>query len=215
LSLSATYAPATEDTKVGGDWYDAIEVSTRRVFFAMGDVAGHGIDAAIAMNRSRFALVSSGLREGVPAMALGRVNDELLRENGLMVTALAGIIDSSTREIVYSNAGHPPPVLLEPGSEPRFLMAGGPPLGVVQGAEYTTFRVRTVPGALLVLYTDGVIEHSKNMLEGESQLLAAVGALGEGPHEAAASRIYDAIFDDRSASDDVAIMTVGFPEKTQ
>ncbi len=61
LRFSATYVPATEETKVGGDWYDALELPAGRVLFAIGDVAGHGIDAAVSMNRARQALISVGI----------------------------------------------------------------------------------------------------------------------------------------------------------
>ncbi|HVA27311.1 MAG TPA: SpoIIE family protein phosphatase [Candidatus Baltobacteraceae bacterium] len=210
LSLSASYVPATEDTRVGGDWYDAIGLPSHRIFFAIGDVAGHGIDAAITMNRSRYALVSSALREPDPALMLGHVNEELIREDAPMVTALAGFADSQTYEIVYSSAGHPPPVLLEPGSPPRLLEFGGPPLGVLENPEYSTFRIQTVPGALLVLYTDGAIEHSKNILEGEALLLSVIASLAGHTHAAPASFIHDAIFNGRSVGDDVAILTIRF-----
>jgi serine phosphatase RsbU (regulator of sigma subunit) len=210
LTLSATYVPATEDTKVGGDWYDAVELSADRLFFAIGDVTGHGIDAAIAMNRSRYALVSSALREPDPALVLTYVNEELMREGAPMVTALAGFVDSSTHTIVYSCAGHPPPILLEPGCSPRLLDIGGPPLSVLERPEYTTFRIQTVAGALLVLYTDGVIEHSKNILEGEALLLSVTASLADRAPAAPASFIYNAIFTGRSVGDDVAILTIGF-----
>jgi serine phosphatase RsbU (regulator of sigma subunit) len=213
LSLSATYVPATEDTKVGGDWYDAIELPANRIFFAIGDVAGHGIDAAIAMNRSRHALISAALREPDPARVLAHVNDELFREDAPMVTVVTGFADSNTYEIVYSSAGHPPPVLLEPGHPPRLLQIGGPPLSVVAVAEYSTYRIRTVPGALLVLYTDGAVEHSKNILDGEALLLSVAASLAERGSTAPASFIHDEIFRGRSVGDDVAILTIGFSPK--
>ncbi len=210
LSLSASYVPATEDTLVGGDWYDAIELPSHRIFFAIGDVAGHGIDAAITMNRTRYALVSSAWREPNPAVVLRNVNQELLREDAPMVTAVAGFADATTYEIAYSCAGHPPPVLLEPGSPPRLLEIGGPPLNVFESSEYTTFRIQTVPGALLVLYTDGAIEHSKNILEGEALLLSVIASLADRVHASPASFIHDAIFRGRNVGDDVAILTIRF-----
>jgi serine phosphatase RsbU (regulator of sigma subunit)/CHASE3 domain sensor protein len=210
LSLSATYVPATEDTRVGGDWYDAIELPANRIFFAIGDVAGHGIDAAIVMNRSRHALISSAFRDTDPALVLAHVNEELLREHAPMVTAVTGFVDSDTCEIVYSSAGHPPPILLEPGRPPRLLPFGGAPLSIVEGAAYTTHRIQTTAGAILVLYTDGAIEHSKNILEGEALLLSIVASLADHSATAPASFIHNAIFDARAVGDDVAILTIGF-----
>lgn len=211
VSLSATYAPATEDTRVGGDWYDAIELPDGRLFFAIGDVAGHGIDAAIAMNRARYAVLSSAVREANPALVLQSVNEELMRDHALMLTALAGVVDPRTFDISYSNAGHPPGILMEPGAAPRFLEIEGPPLSVVDTPQYSTFHVRTVPGALLVMYTDGAIEHTKNILEGQALMLAATASLAGRPHHDAAAHIRDRLFGGQTAADDVAIMTIAFP----
>ena len=210
LRFSATYVPATEETKVGGDWYDALELPAGRVLFAIGDVAGHGIHAAVTMNRARQALISSALLDAEPAAVLARVNADMLREGAPMVTAVAGFADAKNYEFVYSSAGHPPPVLLEPGRPPRMLEFGSLPLGVSATATYRTHHVQTVPGAMLVLYTDGALEHSRNVLEGEEMLLDATVKAGASPEQEAASVIHDAIFAGRAVGDDVAILTIGF-----
>jgi len=211
LRFSATYVPATEETKVGGDWYDALELPANRVLFAIGDVAGHGIDAAVTMNRARQALISSALLDSDPASVLARVNAELLREKAPMVTAVAGFADAGTYEFVYSTAGHPPPLLLEPGRTPRLLDCGGLPLGILS-ANYTTYRIQTVPGAMLVLYTDGAVEHSHDVIEGERLLLAAAGEAAQRSDVDPASIIHNAIFQGRPVGDDVAILTIGFSD---
>ncbi len=211
LRFSATYVPATEETKVGGDWYDAIELPAGRVLFAIGDVAGHGIDAAVSMNRARQALISSALLDADPASVLARVNAELLREKAPMVTAVAGFADARTYEFVYSTAGHPPPLLLEPGREPRLLACGGLPLGILS-ASYSTYRLQTVPGAMLVLYTDGAVEHSRNVIEGEELLLAAAAEAAKRVDGDPATIIHNAIFQGRTVGDDVAILTIGFAD---
>lgn len=210
LRFSAMYAPAEEESKVGGDWYDALDMPGNRVLFSIGDVAGHGIDAAVGMNRSRQALISSALVGEDPADILARVNADLLRERSPMVTAVVGYADARTYEFVYACAGHPPPVLLEPGKAPRFLDFGGIALGVLGGASYRTRRVQSTPGAMLVLYTDGAVEHSRDALEGERLLLEAVAAVDPDDAAEPATSIHRAIFSGRGAGDDVAILTVGF-----
>ncbi len=210
LRFSATYVPATEETKVGGDWYDALELPEGRVLFAIGDVAGHGIDAAVTMNRARQALISSALFDPEPASVLQRVNFEMLRENAPMVTAVAGFADARTYEFVYASAGHPPPVIIEPGRAPRMLEFGSLPLGISHTASYRSHRIQTVPGAMLVLYTDGALEHSRNVLEGEELLLEATAAAAANVEVDAATVIHNAIFHGRSVGDDVAILTIGF-----
>ena len=210
LQFSATYVPATDESKIGGDWYDAIELPGNRVLFAIGDVTGHGIDAAVTMNRARQSLITSALRETSPAEVLKRVNTDLLSDATRLVTAIAGFADADTFEFIYSVAGHPPPLLLEPGRPPRLLDCGSLPLGTVAAPEYTMYRVQSVPGASLVLYTDGAVEHSRNVLDGEALLLeAATKAMNQSGVEAA-TYIHNAIFDGRAVGDDVAILTIGF-----
>jgi CHASE3 domain sensor protein len=208
LSFSATYVPASDEAKVGGDWYDAIELSDQRVMFSLGDVEGHGIEAAVAMSRTRQALITSALVGTNAVEILDRVNRELLRTTGRMVTAVVGFADAATYQFTYATAGHPPPVLLEPGRAPRMLACGGLPLGVLADAKYSLVRVQSVPGAQLVLYTDGAVEHSRDVIAGEATLLGAVASAARSRDFA--SQIHDAIFADRAVGDDVAILTVGF-----
>ena len=210
LRFSATYVPATELTRVGGDWYDALELPEHRVLFAIGDVTGHGIDAAVTMNRTRQALISSALLDPDPASLLDRLNREAIAEGGPIVTAIAGYADAMTYEFVYAIAGHPPPVLLEPGRPPRMLDCGSVPLGADASTAYQARHVQTVPGATLVLYTDGAVEHSRDVVEGEALLLRAVEQARAAAPPDPAEFIQRAIFDGRAVRDDVAILTIGF-----
>jgi serine phosphatase RsbU (regulator of sigma subunit)/CHASE3 domain sensor protein len=214
LDLSATYVPAAEESKVGGDWYDVLEVPNDRVLFAIGDVAGHGIEAAVTMNRARESLLSSAIFARDPAAILGHANGELFREGATMVTAVAGFADYRTYELLVAVAGHPPPLLIEPGRPPRFLECGGLPLGVTPMSTYRTQRIQIAPGTVVVLYTDGAIEHTHDPLEGERILVEAAARAVSGP-QSAARAIYDSIFAGRTANDDVAILTIGFPHAAQ
>ncbi|HEX3468677.1 MAG TPA: SpoIIE family protein phosphatase [Candidatus Elarobacter sp.] len=210
VTFSATYVPATDEANVGGDWYDGVQLSRDRVLFVIGDVAGHGLDAAVAMNQARQELISAAAFDPDPGELLVRVNAELLRQHTRMVTVACGYADLRTFEFAYATAGHPPPLLVEPGRAPRMLQFGGLPLAVLDGATYRTLRVQTVPGAVLVLYTDGAIEHSRDVLAGESLLLETVGRAVAGGVTDIAGAVRDAIFKDRPVADDVAIMTVAF-----
>lgn len=210
VSFSATYVPATEDALVGGDWYDAIQLTEERVLIAIGDVTGHGIDAVISMNRARQLLIGSALLDADPSRVLARVNAELLASGAPIVTAIAGIVDTRTCEFAYAAAGHPPPVLLEPDRRARLLEFGSLPLGVSSESGYATTRVSTVPGAMIVLYTDGVIEYSRDLAEGEAVLLEAVEAAAGRPDRETAQSIRESIFGSRQIADDVAILTIHF-----
>ena len=210
VRFSATYVPATEQSKVGGDWYDAIELSHNRVLFIIGDVAGHGIEAAVGMSRARQAFIGSALKNPDPAHVLSSVNRELNLQGSPMVTAVCGVADSERYEFIYATAGHPPPLLVEPGQKPRFLQCGGLPLGVLPKAEYQTRVVQTVPGSMVVLYTDGAVEHSHDVLTGEALLIEAASLCHDDQSVDPATAMHKTIFADRPAGDDVAILTMGF-----
>ena len=179
------------------------------MLFAIGDVTGHGIEAAVTMNRARQTLMPRrcSIRSGLD---LSRVNADVAKQDMRLVTAIAGLADASAYEFSYASAGHPPPVLLEPGRPPRFLECGSVPLGASNSPVYVTRRVQSMPGATLVLYTDGAVEHSRNVLEGEALLLEAVAQAGEQAEVDPAAFIHRAIFSGRSVGDDVAILTIAF-----
>lgn len=210
VTFSSTYASAGEQARVGGDWYDAFDLGSGRVLFVIGDVAGHGMAAAVMMSRVRNEILAAALVEANAAAILARVNSRLTREisQAPTVTAIVGIAETHGCTFEYAGAGHPPAVLAEPGSAPRCLEYGGLPLGISPDATYRSHRVKTVPGALLVLYTDGVTELSHDVLAGERALLEAIADIP--PRADPAKFIYRAIFDDVPAGDDVAILTLSF-----
>ncbi len=208
IGLHAMYVPATTEAQVGGDWYDAFTLPDGRLLFSIGDVAGHGIEAAIVMSRARQAIVAAALQDDDPARVLSRANDAIILQDSRMVTAICGFIDPKTLEISYATAGHPPPVLASPGSVPTFLPHDGIPLGIVRGTDYRTFFATARHDTLVVFYTDGVIEHKRDIFEGERRLLEAVAAsVGR---EDPAVAIHEAVFAGSYATDDVAIFTVTF-----
>lgn len=210
LRLSATYVPATEEAKIGGDWYDALKLPKDGVLLAIGDVAGHGIEAAVAMNLARQLLTACALVDPNPGSILQQVNAQLVGDASPMITATVVLVEAGKPEFSYAIAGHPAPVLLEPGASARFLNAGSLPLGVSADTSYETRRVTTAPGSTLVLYTDGVIEHSRDLFTGERLLLHAVESAMQSPHANFAEAIRDGIFDHHKVADDIAILTIHF-----
>jgi serine phosphatase RsbU (regulator of sigma subunit) len=208
VSFSATYIPATQESRVGGDWYDALLLSEGKVLVAIGDVTGHGIDAVVAMNRARQLLTRSALLDADPAAVLRRANAELVSFGSPIITAISGVVNTHTFEFAYAVAGHPPPVLFEPGRGARLLKFGSLPLGVATTSNYQTNVVRTVAGAMIVLYTDGMIEYSRDIAAGEAALLAAVESAATRPRGQAADAIRASIFRSQEIADDVALMTI-------
>ncbi|GAC1535158.1 MAG: hypothetical protein NVS2B17_05140 [Candidatus Velthaea sp.] len=210
LGFHASYMPASSEARVGGDWYDAFVLPDGRILFSIGDVAGHGVEAAVVMSRARQAIITSALHENNPAVVLQKANETLLLQAPIMVTAICGYIDAASLEITYATAGHPPPIMAHRGSDPYFLEHDGIPLGIQSSESYRSFIAHAREGTMLLLYTDGVLEHKRDLLEGENRLLeAAKSALADADGDLAAS-IREMVFADALPSDDVAIMTVLF-----
>jgi serine phosphatase RsbU (regulator of sigma subunit)/CHASE3 domain sensor protein len=207
VGLHATYVPASREAQVGGDWYDALELPDGRILFSIGDVAGHGVDAAVVMSRARQSIVAAALHENDPAAVLERANRALILQESRMVTAICGYLDPRTRDIAYATAGHPPPVLARDGYA-EFLPHAGLPLGIIDDAAYTRFHARAEAGALLVLYTDGVLEHKRDLIAGEARLLdAARRSVGDANPALAIQRH---VFEGSAPTDDVAILAISF-----
>jgi CHASE3 domain sensor protein len=208
IRMDAIYRPATAEAQVGGDWYDAFELPDKRILFSIGDVAGHGLQAALAMSRARQAIVAAALHENDPAQVLVRANAAIMLQGSPMVTAICGYIDPLSFAITYATAGHPPPILAHPGVAAVLLAHDGVPLGIEAAATYTTFTATAGAGAVLVLYTDGVIEFERDVIGGEARLLdaARLAVAAADP----ASAIERTIFAAHPPTDDVAILTVTF-----
>jgi serine phosphatase RsbU (regulator of sigma subunit)/CHASE3 domain sensor protein len=210
VGLHATYVPASQEAQVGGDWYDAFALPDNRILFSIGDVAGHGLDAAVMMNRARQAIVSAALHENDPAIVLARANGSLLVQDSRMVTAICGYLDPTSRKIVYATAGHPAPAMARRDGTAEFMAQAGLPLGIAPDARYTAFEAVADPGALMVLYTDGVLEHKRDVIAGQARLLeAARRAVGSSDP---ALTIEQYVFEGSRPTDDVAILAISFAE---
>jgi hypothetical protein len=156
-AIAARYEPASA-YQLGGDWWDAFRLADGRLAFAVGDVAGHGVSAASAMTQLRVALRAYVYEGHSPAECLDRL-DRLM--DGLLVqrvaTAVVAIADPVTRRVQLASAGHPPPLLVAPGSAEELEVAARPLLGVGTGTASTT-EIELEPGAAILLYTDGLVE---------------------------------------------------------
>jgi PAS domain S-box-containing protein len=166
VEVAAAYRPAEVDVDVGGDWYDAFETPDGRIVIVVGDVAGHGVEAASFMGRVRNALRAYAFEDSDPATVLLRLH-RLIRnqDDDAMVTAFVARYDPATGLMSWSRAGHPPPLLVAPEGTTRFLDdVNGAPLGTM-AREYRTATTRLDPGALIVCYTDGLIERRDRILD--------------------------------------------------
>jgi serine phosphatase RsbU (regulator of sigma subunit) len=205
VDLSAIYVPAALERQVGGDWYEALELRDGRIFLLVGDVAGHGLDAAVIMNRARQAILGAAIRADDPASILSTANRLLTSQSAGMVTAVCCVFDPGRMQLVYATAGHPPPIVAA-GSGACAMRYGGAPLGVVDDPELSSFERALDRGSVVVLYTDGAIEDELDALRGESMLVAAAKQHRDATDPAAA--IFDSLFGQSRPRDDVAILTM-------
>lgn len=157
VEIVARYLPASS-YQLGGDWWDAFELTDGRLAFVVGDVAGHGVSAASAMTQVRTALrayVFEGHDPGVCLDRLDHLMSELLDQR--VATAVVALLDVASGTIELSSAGHPPPLLVHEGVATQIHIDARPLLGVGAGSAGVTV-LRPPPGSTLLLYTDGLVE---------------------------------------------------------
>ncbi len=203
LEVAAYYRAGVAGTQVGGDWYDVIDIGAGRTALVLGDVVGRGVRAAAVMGQLRAAVRAYAQLELSPADVLECL-DEVVTHLGpeQLVTCLYAVFDPRDRSLTYANAGHLPPLLVRPGEAAvRLEAAVGPPLGTGSAAA-GEHREMLVPGALLAIYTDGLVERRGAVIdEGIDRLAEALGAAS---HDAAT--LVDALVPDGS-DDDIALLT--------
>ena len=161
VEVKHRYLPGSQLIEIGGDWYESIALPGGRVALVVGDVAGHGVRAAVTMGRLRTAIHTLAMLELPPAETLQQLN-ELMQELGArephFATCVYAIYDAVSGKCELASAGHLPPLLVRPDGSTELLdISPAPPLGVGSGPIQS--RVVDIDdGSLLVLYTDGLVE---------------------------------------------------------
>ena len=155
------YASMVAAKDVGGDFYDFFPIDDHRIGFAIADVSGKGVPAAIFMAVSHTLIKATGQRDLSSCECMRTVNDILCGESvgSMFVTVFYGIYDLTTGSIDFTNAGHNPPYILHAdGTVERLKSACNLVLGAMEGIPYTSGALQLDPGDALVMYTDGVTE---------------------------------------------------------
>ncbi|MGW6565408.1 SpoIIE family protein phosphatase [Streptomyces sp. NPDC054975] len=226
LDIACRYLPGTTATEVGGDWFDVIELPGHRTALVIGDVMGRGLRAAVAMGELRTAVRTLAQLDLEPAEVLSHL-DEIARGLGApagaqqsarahkargpelsevyLATCVYAVYDPVTRRCTFANAGHLPPVLVEPGEKALLLdVPPGMPLGV-GGEPFEEVEVELPEGALLALYTDGLVESRDHPLD--EGLTAFRGALTDTvlPLEDVCDRVLTTL-DTGHGEDDIALL---------
>ena len=157
FDVSAYVFPAEE---VSGDYYDWVKVFDDQIGIVVADAVGKGIPAALLMSFLRASLRSCVQIGYAPHIAFSKVS-ALLRDSiddNQFITAIYGILDSTNKTFVFSNAGHNPPLLIKADGEYRFVEYGDMPLGMFDDLHYHQHFIRFEAGQVMVIYTDGITE---------------------------------------------------------
>ena len=221
------YVAAAEEAQVGGDWYDAFLQPDGGTVLVIGDVMGHDTRAAAAMGQLRALLRGIGYTTGTgPAEMLQRLDEAI---EGLRVqTTATGLVvrveprhdeDTGPARLCWSNAGHPPAIVVPPTGGAIALENAEPDLllGVLAHTDRQESSAMLQPGGTLLLYTDGLIERRGQSLdEGVEALTAAIDRLAGMPLPELCDRLLDELLPDQN-DDDVALVAVRLrtPEETR
>ncbi len=176
LEFDAVYEAAITEATVGGDWYDVFHIDDERLLVSVGDVAGHGLPAATIMMMLRQSLRALSLTTASPADLTSLLRSLLAREYpNVFATAFIGILWPATGKLVHVSAGHPAPLVRRPDGAVEELQGGRRPLlGVPYPNPIGAAEMRLEPGSLLVLFTDGLTEATRDVIEGERKLREVV-----------------------------------------
>jgi serine phosphatase RsbU (regulator of sigma subunit)/anti-sigma regulatory factor (Ser/Thr protein kinase) len=213
VELVGRYDAGGAGLLIGGDWYDAVRRPDGIVHVTVGDVAGHGVTAAVLMGQLRTAFRAHAYEQTSPAEVLRRMLRHV--EEDEMATALCLTLDPYTQELTYASAGHPPSLLLDGAAAAVSRLDGAlaAPLGYVQASAISEVAVTLAAGGTLVAYTDGLVERRGWSIDTGIDLLASVlgasSSLAAGP---LADRILEKVAPHIGSTDDIALLIVRMVE---
>jgi serine phosphatase RsbU (regulator of sigma subunit) len=182
------WAASANGAASGGDWCETFPIDEDRLVLMVGDVCGHGEKVTPIMERLRAAVAEAFAATRDPALTLMQANAVAHEiEDGTIVTAIVAVLDRRSRILRFANAGHPPPLYID--AFEATLIAnpiGDLPLGIFREQRYDEHVFLLDDNALLVLYTDGIIEHTHDVLSGERDLfIACMSAFDSGEDDLA------------------------------
>jgi serine phosphatase RsbU (regulator of sigma subunit)/anti-sigma regulatory factor (Ser/Thr protein kinase) len=210
VALAARYVPATAHLEVGGDWYDAMQLGDGLIGLTIGDVAGHGLQAAATMGQLRMAVRAYAVQDPSPVTVMHAVH-QLVSHLPIqeMVTLTYLVFDPATRMLRFTNAGHPPPLVFGAGQS-KYLEDGvAPPLGVTEVADFTETTQDMWPGATLLLYTDGLVERRRESFQVGMDRLQRVAAACEGcTVDGLCDHVVSSLIEGDHVADDIALVAM-------
>lgn len=207
IDIGALYLPADPQAGIGGDWYDAVLLPDDTVLLSMGDVAGHGVQAAAAMGQVRHIVRAYALEGRRPGEIVNLLNRFLCRlPDGPQLSVWIATLDPYSGILSYCGGGHPPVLVLRPDQPVASVACTGPPIGLLVTLQYPEAQLTIEQGSRIVAYTDGLIEATRDIAASERALAeAAVRTRVEPPSRAAAS-VVQHVLGSSLHEDDVAVM---------
>ncbi|GAA2845002.1 SpoIIE family protein phosphatase [Nonomuraea rubra] len=213
LETAARYTPATRGAGIGGDFYDLIRLHDKAAVAVIGDVQGHNMAAAALMGQVRTAIHTSVAANpdlgADPGAVLRHANWLLLDlDTELFTSCLIVHLDLRLRAFSAANAGHLPPLLRVPhGSAEPVDVPPGPLLGIDPDAEYHPVQVPFSPGAVLALYTDGLVERPDTHLgDAIAGLAAHLTQAADQPLHQLSETLLSCAPGDEQRCDDIALL---------
>ncbi|MFJ6386662.1 SpoIIE family protein phosphatase [Streptomyces sp. NPDC091972] len=205
----ARYLPSTAGLELGGDWYDVIPLPDNRVALVIGDVQGHSAAAATLMGQMRTALRAYAVEGHPPDVVVAHANRLLMDlETDLFVTCTYVDLDLEEGTAWCVRAGHLPPVLRHPDGTTEIAESdGGPPLGVVAQADFPMTPLRLLPGTLVALTTDGLVESTEADIDTGMDRFARGVATADPAH---LGLVADVLLGGARRSDDVALLLLRY-----
>ena len=208
LEVAARYLPAAAATSLGGDWYDVFPIGAGRIGLAVGDVVGRGLPAAALMAQLRTALRAYAFDGYGPGEVVDRMNRMLAHISpATMTTAMYLALDPERERVELVDAGHPPPLIIDPDGRAHFLdVKPSIALGVSRGTRYVPQTCDVRAGSTIVLYTDGVVEVRTEPLDAGLERLRQLAEAGHPTPQALVDAIVEEMVADGRPSDDVAVL---------
>jgi phosphoserine phosphatase RsbU/P len=205
--IATRYVPGSGH--VGGDWYDAFVLPSGELGMVVGDVAGSGLGAAVIMGRIRSALRAYVLEFPDPADVLGKLDRKMqyFEEGDVMATVLYAVLDPDSGQLRISSAGHIPPVIAAPGQRGALAqIAVDPPIGVTDALVRQVTTLALAPGAVLCLFTDGLVERRDEPIDDGITLLCET--VTPGPPEGVCVSVMQALVGRQYPGDDIALLVL-------
>jgi GAF domain-containing protein/anti-sigma regulatory factor (Ser/Thr protein kinase) len=212
--FAVRYQAATRPLQVGGDWYDVVDLEDGRIALIVGDCVGHGLAAATVMGQVRSACRALLFENPSPAAALAGMDRFAARLRGARcTTAVCAVLDLDSGELIYSSAGHPPPIVVHADGTARMLNDGRTiPLGIRPHRPRPEARVTLPARATLLLYTDGLVERRRLPLD--DGISRTVSLLQDGltsPLDDLPNQIMSRLTPSGGYQDDVALLLYRHP----